>query len=469
MRLIIAPIILFRLKRKYIKDLTSTIKDGWIDDRDLEAIEYLKQHAWKGLTTPFVISYNFIFLKEQVKTLFVDITKIYNDDNNYEINLKFSIQKILEALYLLFDDAHKDLKILGIYKILERLPVNLFLRITKLNRSIKFITQNKIIRILQKYRITTKVFRLILTPFLGIPIIISQLIFSLLYSTLFEGYLRFIYGLILIKVGYYTIYLYSDRNSSLHKRLQFSHKEIIKKGNIIEKNFTEFNNRFIFTKQLEGALKSLERSLIEAHIMPSKKTTKDVDRFDRVLKRLSNTLKNTVDSELNYNKQSNFDFKPLLGIINNIGKVYFPNSNQPIYNLRVKEFLELGYFVTTVSLKNIYLIPTSKQLLDRIPVKFVFDISDFVVDKNLKEYIPKIKYGSRVLKSIQSYYWATRLVVKRSNPVVFAASFVTPILFQQLQDSIKEYIFNISGLLLIDSYESTLLKDKTNKINDISL
>jgi hypothetical protein len=132
MKLIVAPIILLRLKSKYLKELTSTIKEGWIDDKDLEAIEYLKKNAWKGLSTPFVISYNVDFLKAQLKSLFIDITKIYNDGETQEINLNFSIQKILEAFYLIFDDLHRDLKKMKVYRILEKLPINLFLRITKL-------------------------------------------------------------------------------------------------------------------------------------------------------------------------------------------------------------------------------------------------------------------------------------------------------------------------------------------------
>ena len=468
MRLIIAPLILLRLKSKYVKDLTSTIKEGWVDDRDLEAIEYLKSHAWKGLSTPFVISYNFTFLQTQIKTLFVDITQIYNEDSTSEINLKFSIQKILEALYLIFEDVHSDLKMMKIYTLLEKLPINLFLRITKLNKSIRVITQNRIIRILQKYRVTAKIFRLLLIPFLGLPIIMSQLFFSLLYTTLFEGYLRFIYGMILIKVGYYTIYLYSNRNSSLHNRLQFCHKDIIKKGAVIEERHTQFKNRFFYSTNLDNALKKLSEELTKENIIPSKETAKESRKFDRIIKRVSNTLKNTIESELSSKMSKSFDFKPLIRIAESIGRVYYPNAEQPIYHLRFKEFLEFGFFVTTVSLKNIYAIPASRKFLDKIPVKLVFDINDFIEDKNIIDYIPKIKKGGKIIKNIQSYYWASRMIIKRSHPIVFAASMVTPIILQQVQDSFREYIYNMSGLLLIDAYESSILKSKVNRINNVS-
>lgn len=468
MRLIIAPLILLKLKSKYVKDLTSTIKEGWVDDRDLEAIEYLKSHAWKGLSSPFVISYNFSFLQTQIKTLFVDLTQIYNEDSTSEINLNFSIQKILEALYLIFEDVHSDLKMMKIYKLLEKLPINLFLRITKLNKSIRLITQNKIIRILQKYRVTTKIFRLILIPVLGLPIIMSQLIFSLLYTTLFEGYLRFIYGMILIKVGYYTIYLYSNRNSSLHNRLQFCHKDIVNKGGIIEEKHTQFKDRFIYSTNLDNALQKLSEELTKENIIPSKETVKEGRKFDRILKRVSNTIKNTIESELSSDTAKSFNFKPLIHIAESIGRVYYPNAKQPIYNMRFKEFLEFGFFVTTVSLKNIYAIPASRKLLDKIPVKLVFDINDFIEDKHLKDYIPKIKKGGKIIKNIQSYYWASRMIIKRSHPIVFAASMVTPIILQQVQDSFREYIYNMSGLLLIDAYESSLLRNKVNRINNIS-
>ncbi|MGL1892785.1 MAG: hypothetical protein OCD02_14230 [Spirochaetaceae bacterium] len=467
MRLIIAPIILFRLKSKYVKELTSTIKEGWIDDRDLEAVEFLKTNAWKGLNSPFLMSFNIKFLENQIKLLFINITQIYNDDSTGKIDLKFSIQKVLEATYLIFDDIHADLKKLKVFRILEKLPINLFLRITKLNRSIKVITQNRIVQILQKYRITTKIFRLILTPILGLPIIISQLIFSLLYSTLFEGYLRFIYGLILIKVGYYTIYLYSDRNSSLHNRLEFSHKDIIEKGGIAQDRHTKFKNRFNFTTYLESALKAFKDELKKENILHSREAQQDNDTLQRLITRVTNTIKNTVDSELNFDSKNSLNLKPLIGISETIGRVYFPKSEQPLFNLRVKEAIELGYFLTTILLKNIYTIPASKDLLDKIPLKLVIDINDFLGTSGIKEYIPHIKTGSKIAKNIQGYFWATQFIIKKSHPLIFVVSLVTPILFQQVQDSLKEYIYNSVGLLLIDSYESTILKCKTCRISSI--
>lgn len=467
MRLIIAPLILLRLKTKYVKDLTSTIKDGWVDDRDLEAIEYLKKHAWKGLNSPFVISYNFNFLTTQVKTLFADITKIYNNNSKSQINLQFSIQKILETFYLIFEDLHKDLKLMKIYRFLEKLPISTFLRITKLNRSIKVITHNRVIKLLQKYRVTTKVLRFIFVPILGVPIILSQLIFSLLYTTLFEGYLRFIYGLILIKVGYYTIYLYSDRNSSLHNRIKFSKDDIIKRGNIIEDRHTHFKNRYYFSSHLNSVMEIFKAQLEKEGIVSSREASSENDTLERLFKRISNTVKNTIESELNYETTNKFNLKPLINISKIIGQEYFPECEQPLFNLRVKEFIELGYFLTTLSLKNIYTIPASRRFLDKIPLKFVIDISDFIEDRNIKKYIPHIKKGGRVVKNIQSYYWASRLILKRSHPIVFAASMVTPLLFQQVQDSLKEYVYNMSCLLLIDSYESTTLKDDKCRINSL--
>lgn len=467
MRLVIAPLILLRLKSKYVKNLTSTIKDGWIDDKDLAGIEYIKNNAWKGLSSPFVISFDFNFLKNQVKTMFIDITQIYNEDSNGEINLKFSIQKILETFYLIFDDLHRDLKKMKFYRLLEKLPISLFLRVTKLNKSIKVITQNKILQVLQRYRITTKLLRLILTPILGLPIIIFQLIFSLLYTTIFEGYIRFIYGMILIKIGYYTIYLYSDRNSSLHNRLKFSHKEIITRGEIIEERHTKFKDRFHFTPNLEKAMEILKAELIKENIMPSREISQENDTFSRLFKRFSNIVKNTIDSELSSDPSKKFNFKPIIAISERIGQIYFPNSDQPFFQMRVKEAIELGYFLTTVSLRNIYTIPASKILLDKIPLKLVVDISDFIEDKKLKKHIPTLKKGSRIFKNVQGYYWASRAIVKRSNPVVFAATMITPILYQQLDDSLKEYVYNMVGRLLIDSYESSVLKSKNCRIQDI--
>lgn len=464
MRLIIAPLILFRLKKRYIKEITSTIKEGWVDDRDLEAIEFLKNFAWKGLNSPFVISFNSQILLNQLKLLFFNITKIYNDDIEQEISLKFSIQKITEASYMLFKDLHSDFTRFKLYKILEKLPVNLFLRVTKINKTVSVFTKIRFISFLQKYRITTKIVRILLIPVLGLPILITQLIFSLLYATVFEGYIRFIYGVITLKVGYYSIYLYSQRNSSLHKRLFFSHKDIIKKGTEFENLHTKFKNRVERSPYLDSALEKLKTLLNSKNIMHSRETSEENSSLERFFKRAVTTVKNTLEKEIKQTKSNIIDLEFIKAKAVELGKIYFPKSDMPIVNLRVKEFLELGYFITTIGLKYIYTIPASNKILDQIPLKFILDINSFIDNSSLMEYLPAIKKGGKVLKNLHGYYSATKFIVKRSNPVIFATSLLTPIVFQQLQESLKEGIYNSLGLLLIDAYEATYFKDKNSRI-----
>ncbi|OQY35990.1 MAG: hypothetical protein B6229_10940, partial [Spirochaetaceae bacterium 4572_7] len=292
MRLIIAPIILFRLKRRYLKKLTSTIKDGWIEQKDIDAIEYIKNNAWKGVNRPFLISYNYNFLINQTKSLLIGVAQIYNNDLDGKIDLKISLQKIVESLYLMFQEINTDLNEIKLFNIIKKIPVSMLLRLTKINQRITIITGNRIVKILQKYRLTTKIVRILLTPILGIPILLSQLIISILYTTLFEGYIRFIYGLLLIKVGYYSIYLYSDRNSALHKRIEFSKKSVIKTGGEIEKNHLDFANRFNYSAKLESALKTLEKELEKENILHYREVNNKLSSLERFLKRASTTIKN---------------------------------------------------------------------------------------------------------------------------------------------------------------------------------
>ena len=466
MRLVVAPLILGQLKRKYLKKMTSTIKDGWIEQKDLDAIEYIKVEAWKGVSTPFVISYDYILLANQVKRLLIAVAQIYNEKLDGEIDLKISVQKTVESFYLMFQELNSDLSKIKLFRLLKKLPVSLFLRVSKINQSISVVTQNRIIKTLQKYRLTAKIIRVILIPILGIPILIYQLLLSLLYATLFEGYVRFIYGLILIKVGYYAIYLYSDRNSSLHSKIEFSKKGIINGGIDIEKKYTQFSDRFRYTQKLEEALKTLKNELGRENILHSREVNNDLSSIERFFKRAVTTIKNSIENELTSGNKSNISIKKLIDISIKIGRVYFTKSDHPILDLRVKEFLELGYLLTTLSLKTIYTVPGSKLFMDKIPLKLIFDINDFIDEKDLKKHFPTLKKGGRVLKNIQSYYWATKFIVKRSSPILLVSSIAAPLITQQINESVKEYIFNTSLLLLIDSYESTILKDKTDKINN---
>lgn len=465
MKFIIAPLIFNKLKTKYFIKLTATIKEGWVDDRDIEAIEYLKANAWKDVKNPFVISYNFNFLKKQGINIFYNISKIYDDSNT--LNLEFSLQKIIEALYLLFEDLHKDLKELKIYSFLEKLPLALFLRIKNFNNFIKIFTRHRIIRTFQKYRITVKFLRVILIPIIGVPILLSQLFFSLLYSTLLEGYMRFIYGLILIKVGYYAIYLYSNRNSSLHNRIEFDHKDIIYRGKIIKDVYTTFHNREKNSPHLNEALEILKKELENLNIMPSETLSREETKLKRAIKRIKFGIKNTVKSELGEVNNENFILKELTCITNSVSKAYFPKASPGILQLRAKEFIELGYFATNICLKSIYEIPGLRTAMDKIPLKFIIKINSFLEEKQVKKYLPHIKKGNRLLANTNKYFLASKLLLKKTNPATFIISIISPIVYQQVQDSLKEYIYNAYGLLLIDSFESTVLKNNSNKISEI--
>lgn len=461
MRFIISPIIFLRLKKKYILKITSNLGESWFDPKDLEAIDFLTNYAWKDLSRPFVLSYNSLRLKKQFQSLFLGISTIYSNENK-KISMEFSVQKILEAAYMLFEDLHMDFREIKLFKLLEKFPINLFLRVSKVNRSLRIFTRNRILVRFNKYRITAKILRLLLIPIFGLPIIITQLIFSLLYSTIFEGYLRFVYGIILLKVGYYTIYLYSSRDSSLYNSKIFNKEEIIKKAKTIQARHTKFKDRYIYSSYLEGALKKLKEEL-EKNEVPVDSELDDRE-FIKLSKRLFDSLKNAISSEFDNDKKKILELKPLLSIFNKIGSVYFPSSPKPLYNLRVKEALEFGYFFTTISLKTVYSIPGFRSLIDNVPLKLVIEISDILNSENVKKILPHVKKGHRVLSNIQNYYLASRALFKRGNPAIFAATMVTPIIYHHTLISIKEYVYNISTLLLIDSLESTVLKSNKSRI-----
>lgn len=465
MRFIVSPLIFKRLKKKYIKKITSNLGESWFDPKDLESVDYLTNYAWKDLSRPFVLSYNMTRLKEQFESLFLGISRIYNSGSN-KISMEFSVQKILEAAYMLFEDLHRDFRDIKLFKILEKLPINLFFRASQVNRSLRVFTRNRIIMRFNKYRITAKVLRFLLIPFLGLPIVVTQLLFSLLYSTIFEGYLRFVYGIILLKVGYYTIYLYSSRESSLYNSKVFNKEEIIHKAKIIQSRHTKFNNRFTFSPSLKEALNLLREELDKNEVPVDSEL--DDREFIKLSKRIFDSVKNAVSSEFDNDRKKLLEVKPLLSIFNKIGSVYYPKSSKPLFNIRVKEALEFGYFFTTISLKTVYSVPGFRSLIDRVPLKLVIDISDIINNEKVKKALPHIKKGKRIWSNLQNYYLASRALFKRGNPAIFAATMVTPIIYHHTLITLKEYVYNVSSLLLIDSLESSVLRFNQSRIEKTS-
>lgn len=466
MKFIIAPLVCRKLRKRFFKNLSLLSEYKDLTEKDLEALNYLEMSSKKGLHTPFVISYNYTFLRSQIVNMFYNISSIYGNSNitNYE----FSIQKVIEALYLMFEDLHKNFKLLKIFKFLEKLPLNTFLRISNINKFVKLFTRHKVFRVFQKYRITGKFLRIIFIPIIGLPIIISQLLFSLIYSTLLEGYMRFIYGLIVMKIGYYSIYLYSDRNSTLHKNIKFCHQKIIARGEIIEQRHKNFRDKAVTSVKLSEALESLKTELECMGVLPNRECNPDSGTLERAFSRLKNSLKNAVKSELSESYSANLKIDDLLKITKKVGCTYFPDSKNPILQMRAKEFIELGYFATNVILKSIYTIPGLKQTLDRVPLKVIFNINKYLEENKLKRYIPHLKKGKKAISNARTYYLASKVLLRKSNPITFAISFVSPMIIQQTQDIFKEYVYNTYGLLLIDSFEASLLKSKNCRIEELS-
>lgn len=466
MKFIIAPLICRKLRKSFFKNLSFLSEYDDLTQKDIEALNYLEESSKKGLHTPFVISYNYTFLRSQIINMFYNISAIYgnNDITNYE----FSIQKVIEAMYLLFEDLHKNFKLLKIFKFLEKLPLNVFLRVNNINKFVKLLTRHKVFRVFQKYRITGKFLRIIFIPIIGLPIIISQLFFSLIYSTLLEGYMRFIYGLIVMKIGYYTVYLYSDRNNSLHKNIKFCHQKIITKGEMIEQRHKNFREKAVTSEKLSEALESLKTELESMGVLPNRECNPDTGTLERTFSRIKNSLKNAVKSEFSETYTANLKIDDLLSITKKVGSSYFPGSKNPILQMRAKEFIELGYFATNVILKSIYTVPGLKQTLDKVPLKVIININKYLEENKLKKYIPHLKKGKKAISNARTYYLATKVLLRRSNPITFAVSFVSPMIIQQTQDMFKEYVYNTYGLLLIDSFEASHLKSKSCRIEELS-
>lgn len=461
MRFIISPVILSLLKRRYLRIFIEKIKNTQ-NEKDRKAVEKLISLTWKNLNNPFVLSYNINKIRRDALMIIFNIAEIYGIKNT----LSFSVQKITETVLLAFEDIYQTLSNTRLYTLIQRIPVKYILKTFKIQTSFKPVSNHKVFRFLSKYRLTGKILRIILIPILGLPYLIYQLIVSLFYSTILEGYLRFLYGTALLKLGYYAIYLYSDTSGSINQQLCFSKESVISQGKRINELYLNLESREEKSPLLSEALTIIKDVLCKQTILPLSPLYRQEGREKKRIKaavRAKVLLKRTV--EYNWPGQKrNPVWENILEIYTALGKHYKPGSREPLWELRLKDIIEAGYFSTTYILSVIYTLPVSRSLLNTMSVKWAFRTHKTLKKTGLRRFLPFIKEGGRLAETGTQLWRVMKTVSGKSSPVVLGISLLYPLIFQESQNLPRDFLLNKISLLILDCFEASELKNSDDRI-----
>lgn len=126
----------------------------------------------------------------------------------------------------------------------------------------------------------------------------------------------------------------------------------------------------------------------------------------------------STNSKLNLVKEISFR------LINDIAKVYYPDSNYPIYELNIDELIVLCHYITD-RINSIFKGPILSHM-KRLKVSQVVKIIDFKkkIDENKlvkaanKAKVPKILSGlSKVINIINPVYWVQKLMIESTMSI----------------------------------------------------
>ena len=464
MRFLIGRLVLWRVKKKYFPQYLKRLYSGWTNEQDRCAIDSVKKLAFQK------IRYHFIFKPEllnDIKAVLLCIKNTYNPETNKDkLNFSFSIIKLIECSLLAFSDLYTEYAEKSWFKMIQNIKLIWFYRVWNFKKYYQMFFSLPIMDKLRKARLFGKVIRVLLIPLIGFPSILWYVIRSILISIFLEGFFRFFYALLLMKVGYYSLYLYGRNNNIIGKRIK----------NIPRKKLGELNKKMqaiiLPDKQIkkssryQKAVDTYMAFLKEFEITPDKVFINKKEQFKQKTKKIFNmvstAIKRAYIKRNPFRKNKTGEKEKLLRFYLEIGKIYAPRAKEPFKYLRLRELLSCGYMASVIILHKVLYSPGLKPLLSKVSGDFSITLLNIVKDEKVKLGAKGVKKAYNLFSIYRMGSRAFRVLRGIVAPYTLIWTFGSPVLFQQFQDILKEYVSHRIGRLMLFTWESNMLKRKND-------
>jgi hypothetical protein len=472
MRSVVGRIILFRVRRKYLPHYLENLYKGWESEDDKKAIKEVSCLALQRL------KYHFIFKPEfltDAKALLLSIKNIYNTDKTGKEDyiFTFSLLSLIECALLAFSDIYKEYSNKPWFRFIENRKLIWFYRARNVQKIYTMLFSHPLMDRLRRMRILGKVLRLLFIPLLGIPSLLWYILRSVTISIFVEGFFRFFYALVLMKFGYYALYLYGKENTQISKRIKNIPRKKLGDMNrqiqesILPRVWEEKSSRYpdAVTAYL-AVLKSIGVPL-DREVIPEDQSF--MEKTKDILDRVTTSFKRAYKKHNPLNKKGMGDKDKIIQLYQEISRQYVPKARIPFTYLRLKELIAAGYMASVMILHKILSTPGAKLLLNKISGDFAVKLTS-VVKSDL------VQDGAKGVKGMYKYYRlyrigsrAFRVLRGIASPYTLIWTFGSPVLFQQLLDLLKEYIAHRTGRLLLFTWESHTLKKlkKKNRLHPL--
>ncbi len=477
MSFIAGPIMLFILKRKYLPQQLKQLESGWDDPQDKLAIEAVANFAKKRLQHKRIFK---MHLKEDMNEVLFCVQKIKSKKQQDELSYSFTIKRLLYCLLLAFCDIYREYGQQPWIKPIHNLRLIWFQRALRVSNFYSQLTGLSLIRYLKETRLLGKVLRIILIPLIGAPYFIWYSLRSTFTGLFFECSFRFLYGLILMKVGYYAIYLYSEKNTIIDKRISAIPKDrlsevtqeingILKNHEWREKPSIAFPHALTLLQNLLGSFGILEDSLInDSWLKPmdtqehQKKRVRFISSLKRTVTRFQRTALLVLKKQNPLYQSETSDLNSMILLSKSLAGTYYPRYKNPLLAMRLIDLLELSYMGTVIILDKVFATPGAAQLTDKISLDFIFQVKKVVQKKKVKQTGKIASRSIKVLKLANKVWRVFKIVYIPAVPYSLVFKIGNPLLMQHLQDLVREYIYQQAGRFWLYELETSIKKYNKN-------
>jgi hypothetical protein len=461
MRFVIGKIIIFNARKKYLPHYLNNQRRGWEIDIDERAIGELNAIALQRLKGAFIFKPD---IQTDLKAILLYIQNIYNPDTDAEkLSFSFSIKKLLDCAVLFFCDFYKEYADKKWFKLIQNIRIIWLYRIWNVRKYYEIVFSHPVVDKLRRMRLLGKILRILLIPLLGLPSLIWYIVRSIVISVLFEGFYRFLYALVLMKVSYYALYLYGRENREISKRIK----------SIPKQKLTEFNKQIQawlspsawpekssrYDRAVAVYLTSLENMGVAPDPEVLGKDPGFLETAKKIFVRVKSAFSRSYAKTIPFIKRQEQENNIIMHLLS-ISAVYIPHADKPYKYLRIKELMATGYMASIMIIHKILSTPGINILLNKLSINYALKLSvmareRIVVDSaksvgELYKYYRLYRIGSRAWKVLRGL----------SGPGGLVLSLGSSVLFQQARDLLKEYVVHRISRLTLFTWETHILKKR---------
>ncbi len=456
MRFIVSTIIVSYSSKKYISGIVDSMKEGYSSEQDVKAVHEVICFARKRLARFFAFRSN---LLADMKILLVAVKNVYDEKSDRDrLTFPFSVNRLVECLLLAFTELYTEYGNAFWYRLIRNTRAVWFSRITRVKYLWDSIFTIGFLEKLRSSRVLFRIVRALLVPVIGLPFFAWYTIKAVFTSVFLEGAFRFFYAFVIMKAGYYAIHVFGRSNPVIEKRIREMHgKKLDAAYETLDcaldpRNWHGWSNRLPEAADRYAELLS-GLGVPEDRIFESE-TESVFGRIGRYAKRFAGSIKRAYVKKNPFGKEPVSMIAEIKSLASGISSVYRPGVKNPFLHLRVKEIVSAGYFASLLVFYRMRKTPLVSSLLDKISMELVVNVSSFLRNESVKKNVKTAKKAYDAYQLASAGYKAYKLIRGFSGPVGLVWSAASPIVYQQVIDLVREYVFHTAGRLAILVWEA---------------